>query len=193
MEELVKSWIEYARGPATAGMLGALLLLTACSHTSEIELNESAVSGECLEGDPGCVVGEDGKLTRVETVIDTGLPPKDCQPGATCEKNTKDVTPAGKVYKYLIGPGDNLTINVWRNADLSSSAVVRPDGMITIPLIEDLPVSGRTPTQIARDIENLLASYVKDPLVTTTVTGFVGPYTEQIRVVGEATNPQGLP
>ncbi len=94
---------------------------------------------------------------------------------------------------YLIGPGDSLNIFVWRNPDLSTSVPVRPDGRITIPLVEDLQASGKTPTQLARDIEKALAKYVKDPLVTVMVTGFVGPYSQQIRVVGEATRPQALP
>lgn len=94
---------------------------------------------------------------------------------------------------YLIGPGDSLNIFVWRNPDLSTSVPVRPDGRITIPLVEDLQASGKTPTQLARDIEKALAKYVKDPLVTVMVTGFVGPYSQQIRVVGEAAQPQALP
>ncbi len=94
---------------------------------------------------------------------------------------------------YLIGPGDSLSIFVWRNPDLSTSVPVRPDGRITIPLVEDLPASGKTPSQLARDIERELAKYVKDPMVTVMVTGFVGPYSQQVRVVGEAARPQALP
>ncbi len=94
---------------------------------------------------------------------------------------------------YLIGPGDTLNIFVWRNPDLSTAVPVRPDGRITIPLVEDLQASGKTPTQLARDIEKALARYVKDPLVTVMVTGFIGPYSQQIRVVGEAAQPQALP
>ena len=94
---------------------------------------------------------------------------------------------------YLIGPGDSLNIFVWRNPDLSTTVPVRPDGRITIPLVEDLPASGKTPSQLARDIERELAKYVKDPMVTVMVTGFVGPYSQQVRVVGEAAKPQALP
>lgn len=94
---------------------------------------------------------------------------------------------------YLIGPGDNVNIVVWRNPEVSNSVPVRPDGKITTPLVEDLPASGRTPSQLARDIEKALAKYIQDPVVTVIVTGFVGPYTEQIRVVGQATRPQALP
>jgi polysaccharide export outer membrane protein len=65
--------------------------------------------------------------------------------------------------------------------------------MITTTLIEDLPVTGKTPTQVAREIEKALARYIKDPMVTVMMNGFIGPYSEQIRVVGEAARPQSLP
>jgi len=94
---------------------------------------------------------------------------------------------------YLIGPHDNLNIFVWRNPDLSQSVAVRPDGRISIPLVEDLPVTGKTPTQLARDIEKVLSVYVKDPVVTVIVSGFLGPYQKQIRVIGEATAPKAIP
>jgi polysaccharide export outer membrane protein len=96
-------------------------------------------------------------------------------------------------YRYLIGPGDSLSIFVWRNPEVSTSVVVRPDGMITTSLIEDLPVTGKTPTHVAREIEKALSRFIKDPIVTVIMTGFVGPYSEQIRVVGEAARPQALP
>jgi polysaccharide export outer membrane protein len=96
-------------------------------------------------------------------------------------------------YEYLIGPGDNLQIFVWRNPEVSTSVVVRPDGKITTPLVEDLQVSGKTPTQVGREIEKSLARFIKDPMVTVMVNHFVGPYSEQIRVVGEAARPQALP
>jgi polysaccharide export outer membrane protein len=96
-------------------------------------------------------------------------------------------------YRYLIGPGDNLQIFVWRNPEVSQSVIVRPDGSITTPLVEDLPASGKTPTQLARDIEKALETYIRQPIVTVLVAGGVGPYNEQIRVVGEAAKPQALP
>lgn len=101
--------------------------------------------------------------------------------------------PAQVTPDYLIGAGDGVNIFVWRNPELSSSVTVRPDGKITTPLIEDVPASGKTPTQLARDMEQELSVYVKNPVVTVMVSGFVGPYSEQIRVVGQATNPQALP
>ncbi|MBX3641041.1 MAG: polysaccharide export protein [Nitrosomonas sp.] len=96
-------------------------------------------------------------------------------------------------WDYLVGPGDNINIIVWRNPEISMSVPVRPDGKITTPLVEDLPASGKTATQLARDIEETLSKYIQEPVVTVVVTDFVGPYSEQIRVVGEATRPQALP
>lgn len=101
--------------------------------------------------------------------------------------------PAQVTPDYIIGAGDSIDIFVWRNPELSSGVTVRPDGKITTPLVEDVPASGKTPTQLARDMEKELSVYVKNPVVTVMVGGFVGPYAEQIRVVGQATNPQALP
>ena len=101
--------------------------------------------------------------------------------------------PAQITPDYIIGAGDSIEIFVWRNPELSSSVTVRPDGKITTPLVEDVPASGKTPTQLARDMEKELSVYVKNPVVTVMVGGFIGPYDEQIRVVGQATNPQALP
>ncbi len=96
-------------------------------------------------------------------------------------------------YNYVIGAGDNINIIVWRNPELSMSVPVRPDGKVSAPLVEELMAQGKTPPQLARDVEKQLSTYVRDPIVTVIVTGFVGPYSEQIRVVGEAAKPQFLP
>jgi polysaccharide export outer membrane protein len=94
---------------------------------------------------------------------------------------------------YLIGPGDSVNIIVWRNPEVSMSVPVRPDGKITTPLVEDLMASGKTSTELARDIEKALAKFIQQPVVTVIVTGFVGTYGEQIRVIGQAAKPQALP
>jgi polysaccharide biosynthesis/export protein len=96
-------------------------------------------------------------------------------------------------YNYLIGPGDVLEIFVWGNEELTSSSVVRPDGKLTTRLVDDLPASGRTSTELARDIEKAYAEYVRQPVVSVIVNGFVGIPQQQVRVVGEATTPAGVP
>ena len=95
-------------------------------------------------------------------------------------------------YTYLIGAGDLLNIIVWRNPELSMSVPVRPDGKLAAPLVEEIVAQGKTSTQLARDVEKQLGKYVRDPVVTVLVTSFVGPYSEQIRVIGEAARPQFL-
>lgn len=96
-------------------------------------------------------------------------------------------------YSYVVGAGDNLNIIVWRNPELSMSVPVRPDGKISAPLVDEILVQGKTSVQIAREVETALGKYVRDPIVTVIVTGFIGPYSEQIRIVGEAAKPQFLP
>jgi polysaccharide export outer membrane protein len=99
----------------------------------------------------------------------------------------------GPDYNYIIGPGDSLEIFVWGNEELSTTAVVRPDGKFTTRLVEDLRASGRTPTQLARDIEEAYGQYVRQPVVSVIVNGFNGIPDQRVRVVGEATSPSGVP
>lgn len=94
---------------------------------------------------------------------------------------------------YQIGPLDTLNILVWRNPELSMQVTVRPDGRISAPLVEDLMAAGRSPADLSRDVEKALAKYIRDPVVTIMVSGFQGVYSEQIRIVGEATRPQAIP
>ena len=94
---------------------------------------------------------------------------------------------------YLVGPGDSVNIIVWRNPEVSMTVPVRPDGKITTPLVEDLPAAGKTSTQLARDIEGALAKFIQQPVVTVIVTNFIGNFTDQIRVIGQAARPQALP
>jgi polysaccharide export outer membrane protein len=95
--------------------------------------------------------------------------------------------------EYTIGPGDTLQVFVWRHDDLSSTVPVRPDGRISTPLVEDMQAAGKTPTKLARDIEGVLTEYIRTPTVNIIVQSFVGTFGEQIRVVGQAANPQALP
>jgi polysaccharide biosynthesis/export protein len=93
---------------------------------------------------------------------------------------------------YLIGPGDTLQIFVWRNPDLTVTVPVRPDGRISTPLVEDMVAVGKTPTKLARDIEQALAVYVKSPEVNVIVTLPASVFS-QIKVIGQVLHPQALP
>jgi len=95
-------------------------------------------------------------------------------------------------YNYIVGAGDTLNIIVWRNPELSMSVPVRPDGKVTTPLVDELVAQGKTTTEIARSVEKELSKLVRDPVVTIIASNFIGPYSEQIRVIGEATRPQAL-
>lgn len=94
---------------------------------------------------------------------------------------------------YVIGPGDSLNVFVWRQPELSTVVPVRPDGMISTPLVEDLIAVGKTPTQLAREIESVLAEYIRTPQVTVIVESFVGTFGSQVRVVGAVQQPGSLP
>lgn len=113
-----------------------------------------------------------------------------------CSASNNQFLPDNTAYKptdYLIGPGDNLRIFVWRNADLSSTVVVRPDGRISSPLIDDLSVTGLSASTVAREIETVLSTYIRNPKVSVIVSGFNGAINQQIRVIGNASQPQILP
>ena len=94
---------------------------------------------------------------------------------------------------YRIGPGDGLQIYVRNNPDLTMQVPVRPDGNISIPLVESMAAAGKTPQALADDLEESLSTYIRNPIVTVIVTNFVGTYADQVRVVGEAARPQSMP
>ena len=95
-------------------------------------------------------------------------------------------------YKYVIGPLDTVNIVVWRNPELSMSVPVRPDGRITTPLVEDVQALGKNPAELARELEKALSKFIRDPVVTVIVSSFNGPFSEQIRIIGEAAKPQAV-
>ena len=95
--------------------------------------------------------------------------------------------------RYKIGPLDTLNVVVWRNPELSASVIVRPDGSVSTPLVEDIQAAGRNPADLSREIEKALAKYIRDPVVSIVVSGFQGVYSDQIRIVGEAAKPQAVP
>jgi len=95
-------------------------------------------------------------------------------------------------WSYLVGPGDSINVFVWRNPEVSGSFPVRSDGKMTMNLVEDIQASGKTPSQLARDIEKTLSKYIQEPIVTVIVASGIGPFDQQLRVVGEAAKPQAL-
>jgi polysaccharide export outer membrane protein len=105
---------------------------------------------------------------------------------------TSTPSEAGSDDNYIIGAGDVLQVFVWGHEDLSTEVSVRPDGFISTPLVEDMRAAGNTPTQLARAVETALGEFIRSPTVTVIVQTFVGEYDQQIRVVGQATEPKSL-
>jgi len=95
--------------------------------------------------------------------------------------------------EYRLGPLEQIQIFVWRSPELSTTVSIRPDGKISVPLIEDLQAAGKTPTELAREIEQELSSYIKKPLVTVIIGGFTGDLEQQVRVIGQSKNPKSIP
>src|SRR5215203_3744281 len=106
--------------------------------------------------------------------------------------NAPAPTPAVEQSEYRIGPGDTLQVFVWNQPELTVTVPVRPDGMISTPLIAGVPAEGKTASQLAVDLETALSEFVRNPKVSVMITGFVGAYGDQTRVVGQAAKPQSL-
>jgi polysaccharide export outer membrane protein len=115
---------------------------------------------------------------------------------AGCSSSRLPPAPTSAVttdYNYIIGPLDSLNIVVWRNPELSGVVPVRPDGMISAPLVGEMPAAGKTAKVLADELQAALGKYVKDPIVSVAVSNFQGAASEQIRVIGEASKPQAIP
>lgn len=101
--------------------------------------------------------------------------------------------PAMPQSEYVIGPGDTLQIFVWQHPEVSVTIPVRPDGRVSTPLVEDVVAVGKTPTQLSRDLEVQIGQYIREPTVNVIVTSFIGTFGNQVRVVGQAVQPQAIP
>jgi polysaccharide export outer membrane protein len=124
-----------------------------------------------------------GILCVLASVLGQGIPAAWAAPPAG---------PTAASPDYVIGPGDALQIFVWRNPELTTSVPVRPDGKISTPLVEDMPAVGKTPTQLARDIEKVLAVYVKQPQVNVIVTQPASAFS-QVKVIGQVLHAAAVP
>ena len=135
----------------------------------------------CAPGDRHALPTADPAATAAAAAPQKAAPPKAAP------------TDAASPDTYVIGPGDDLNVFVYDAPQLSMEVPVRPDGRISTPLVPEMPAAGKTPGQLAKDLTERLKEYVKDPNVTVIVRSFVGPLDRQIRVIGEATEPQALP
>ena len=115
------------------------------------------------------------------------------RPAAASEAERAAEAAAAAKDVYVIGPGDMLGIFVYRSPELSTEVPVRPDGRISMPLVQDVTAAGKTPPALCRELEQRLKEYIRDPNVTVIVRGFVGPFDRQVRVIGEAAEPAAIP
>ena len=120
------------------------------------------------------------------------LPP-DAPATPTATSATVESSNPANSSDYVIGSGDQLSIFVYDSPQLSTEVPVRPDGRISTPLLSDIQAAGKTPAQLSKEIAERLKEYVRDPNVTVIVRGFIGPLDRQVRVIGEAADPQALP
>ena len=112
--------------------------------------------------------------------------------GTVSAEEAAEQAPPAADNEYIIGPGDTLQVFVWRNEELTTTVPVRPDGKISTPLVEDMVAVGKTPSKLARDIEVVLAEYIRQPQVNIIVSNAVSTFS-QVRIIGQVTNPQGIP
>ena len=116
------------------------------------------------------------------------------QPGLPPSTRYGSQTTSPETYSYLIGPGDQLQIFVWRNPELGAKVQVRPDGRITTPLITDMPAAGKTATMLQQDIKLQLSQYINDPIVSVIVNEIAANNNQQIRIAGSGVEkPAAIP
>lgn len=166
--------LQTPRQMLTTLTMTALLTLTGCGG--------GLMSGQAGAG-PAC----QGEPPAGSAVVAT--PDASAGDGATAPAPAPRVTAS-----YVIGAGDSLSVSVYRAPELSAPGIpVRPDGRISLPLIPDIVAAGKTPSQLSKELEERLKEYVQDPIVSVMVTGFIGPFDRQVKVIGEATEPSAIP
>lgn len=110
----------------------------------------------------------------------------------TAESDPDFPRPSAEVERYVLGPGDVIQVFVWRNTDLSTTVTVLPDGTVSTPLVDGLTASGKTPVQLARDIETALSEYLRSPRVSVLVEATKSTF-RQVKLIGQLGSPQSIP
>jgi len=165
--------------------------------------NASAASLHRARSSPAAFNMQSRKFSATSAIAAIGLlvllcassraqtPVQPTVPSPTVAQPAMPPVPDEASSKYIIGPGDSLQVFVWRNPELSTIIPVRPDGKISTPLVEDMIAVGKTPTALARDIEKVLAEYIRSPQVNIIVTQPVSTFS-QVKVIGQVERPQSL-
>jgi polysaccharide export outer membrane protein len=150
-----------------------------------------------MQEETGIAMGRSGELLMVGWLVFSPLivscastPTPAPTPAPTPPAPTS--TDAKASDSYIIGPGDTLEVFVWRNSELSTTVPVRPDGKISTPLVEDMVAVGKTPPQLARDMEKVLSEYVRAPKVNIIVKTAASAFS-LVKVVGQVQHPSALP
>jgi polysaccharide biosynthesis/export protein len=162
------------------GLLARLVVISLAFAATHLEsaFAQAPASGDPVAGSPATNAPVGGApIAAAPTAAGVAAQPAD-----------QRVNPA----EYVIGPGDTIQVFVWRNTELTATVPVRPDGKISTPLDEDMVAVGKTPFQLARDIEKVLAEYVRSPTVNVIVTQPVGAYS-QIQIIGQVSKPGSVP
>ena len=147
-------------------------------------ITNAALLGSIALGAAACATPQQEPIRRGSSVQDGAI---------TATAGVDSPVAAGESAQYLVGPYDQLQIFVWRAPELSTNVVVRPDGRISTPLVEDMLAAGKSPTELANDIETALSEYVKTPEVTVIVDTPVGEADQQVRIIGEVNQAAALP
>lgn len=114
--------------------------------------------------------------------------------GAAAEGSSRDRASEPSDSVFRLGPEDQLQVQVWGNPDLSTDVPVRPDGMISVPLVGDVRAGGRQPEEVASAIESQLGEYVREPNVTVIVTELNShQFLSRVRVTGAVEDPLSVP
>lgn len=135
---------------------------------------------------PACLLGVLAAAVAVVAIAQTPAAPTPAQTAAAAQTAQAEQSP-----DYIIGPGDEIEVFVWQNPDLSVNVPVRPDGKISTPLDEDMVAVGKTPSQLAHDIEMKLSEYVRSPHVNVIVVKPDSVFS-QVKVIGQVVHPQAI-
>lgn len=130
------------------------------------------------------------RISPIVPIIATALLLSSCASSGPTVPAAECPVPQLGVTEYIIGPGDALQIVVWRSEELSTTVPVRPDGRITTPLIDDMRAAGKTPSQLASDMENVLSEYLRTPEVSVIVADQGAA--NQIQIIGQVISPQAI-
>lgn len=130
------------------------------------------------------VAQQPGTKPVLSATPDASTPVPDAPASAGPHVVAPDAAPVDVDPNYIIGPEDSIRVDVWKEPNFTESVMVRPDGMISMPAVGDIPAAGRTPMQLADQIKTVLRKYIIEPTVTVTVQGINSKHVYMVGEVG---------